>query len=181
MNRGEMIAEAIRSYLKENGLKQSQLTGAMVADIANRVLDHIEQQHAKGARLATEEDWVASLSKEPHLAGVDVRRELAAAQFWCRNNRRLCSRKFFVNWLNRAAQTCAPLASPGGVGGAAATGRKFDLYTEPVGWRQSRAAQEAAYSGVDDETWARICERGWFELGTTERSAILTAMSRSNQ
>lgn len=173
-NRGQAIASAVRDYLTSNGLKQSQLTGDILAEIANRVLDHIDKQHAKQARLATEEEWIASLEKQPHLENVNIRRELAAAQFWCQNNRRQCTRRFFVNWLNNAVGR-ASIISPGG---NEQKKEQFDVYTEPRGWKYSSHAQQSVYGGVDDETWKRICERGWFELGTLERRAIIAALTR---
>lgn len=110
--RGEHIAEAIREYLTGNKLKQSHLTGAAVADIADRVLKHLDQLAKKQKRLASENDWIAELETEPHLAAVNVRHELAAAQFWCKNNSRVCTRRFFVNWLNKAERDV--VLSPGG-------------------------------------------------------------------
>lgn len=111
-NRGEAIAGAVREYLVTNGLKQSHLTGKILAEIANRVLAHIDNVEKKKRRLASEEDWIKELEGEPHLAGVNVRKELAAAQFWAKNNDRLCTRKFFIVWLGKAVRNV--IVSPGG-------------------------------------------------------------------
>lgn len=99
MTRGEQIAEDVRQFLFTNGLKQSQLTGALLAEIADRCLKRLEQIEAKKKRLATEESWLAECEKEPANEGIDVRKALADCQFWCKNNRRVCTRQTFVNWL----------------------------------------------------------------------------------
>lgn len=46
--------------------------------------------------------WIESLKSNPAYAGLDVAVQLGRAQAWAATNRRQCSRKFFINWLNRA-------------------------------------------------------------------------------
>lgn len=99
MTRGEYIAQAVRDHLTTNGLKQSQLTGKMLAELADRMLAHLEKLEKKKKRLATEDEWLREMEEDPAMAGVDVRKALANAQFYCRNNSRICTRKFFSNWL----------------------------------------------------------------------------------
>ncbi len=53
----------------------------------------------------TDDQWIEALQADPVFAGIDVRRELGKAQFWCRENNRQCTRKFFTNWLNKADKT----------------------------------------------------------------------------
>ena len=57
----------------------------------------IEQKHKQ-----TEDEWLASLAVNPVYSGIDIKVQLGKAQVWCETNQRKCSRKFFVNWLNRA-------------------------------------------------------------------------------
>lgn len=104
--RGEHIAEEVRAYLFTNGLKQSQLTGATLAELADRCLKRLDQIAAKKKRLATEEDWIKEQEADPFLmqAGVNVRLELAAFQFWCKNNTAPATRKRFGVWLAKAAR-----------------------------------------------------------------------------
>lgn len=167
--RGECCADNVRDYLTTNGLKQSQLTGATLAEIVDRTLAHLERLDKKKKRLATEDDWIKELESEPHLAGVEIRKQLAAAQFWCKNNARQCTRKFFVNWLNRAERSA--VISPGG--GQPVINR-HDLYTEPKGWRQSESARKAL--NVSPEVWANICAEAWLDLSTDLRASILKAL-----
>ncbi len=80
----------------------------------------------------TDEEWLVHLESEPTLKGVDVRRELGKAQFWCNENSRKCSRRFFVNWVNnpRVERTIT-------VDGAGKTSRaqvSADINVEPAGW-----------------------------------------------
>ncbi len=78
----------------------------------------------------TDEEWLKHLEAEPSLVGVDIRRELGKAQFWCNENSRQCTRKFFTNWLNKAPRTIT-------VSGAGQTSRRqvsADINVEPAGW-----------------------------------------------
>lgn len=127
--RGQQIADAVRDYLFTNGLKQSQLTGTVLAEIADRVLVHIEKTSAVKKRLATEEDWIVELEREPHLEGVNVRKELAGCQFWCKNQTPpvSCTRRRFTNWLNRSERVVSP-------GGAQTKANGKTSLQGPKGW-----------------------------------------------
>lgn len=59
----------------------------------------------------TDEEWLLSLSQNPAYAGIDIARERGKAQAWCDANRRILSRQFFVNWLNRAEKPILPSAA----------------------------------------------------------------------
>ncbi|NLH83999.1 MAG: hypothetical protein GX450_01055 [Verrucomicrobia bacterium] len=54
------------------------------------------------------ESWLGELASEKPYQQLDLTGELAKARRWCLENRRQCTRRFFVNWLNR----CRP-AKPG--------------------------------------------------------------------
>lgn len=99
MTRGEHIAQAVRDYLTTNGLKQSQLTGKTLAELADRTLAHLEKLEKKKKRLATEDEWLREMKDDPAMVGVDVCKALAEAQFWAKNNSRVCTRQFFTRWL----------------------------------------------------------------------------------
>lgn len=55
-------------------------------------------------RDSIDEQWVQSLRTNAAYAGLNIDHQLAKAQAWASTNRRQCSRKFFINWLNRAEQ-----------------------------------------------------------------------------
>lgn len=80
----------------------------------------------------TDEEWVASLEQEPHLKGVNIRREIAACQFWCKNNRREATRRTITNWLNKAERVVSLKAQ----GAQHATGLKPPPPAGPEGWKQ---------------------------------------------
>jgi hypothetical protein len=171
MTRGEHIAQNIADYLTTNGLRKAALTRALVAEIADRTLVHLEQLEKKHKRLATEEDWIKEQEKDPAMQGVNVRAELAAAQFWAKNNGRQCTTRFFTNWLLNPKHRV--IASAGGN----AEKIVFDVYVEPVGWKDSEKARTSVYgTGVSRDTWTNLIREGWFQLGTDVRKAILKTL-----
>ncbi len=131
MTRGEHIAQAVRDYLTTNGLKQSKLTGALLAEIADRTLKHLENLAAKKQRLAGEDAWIREVEALPHLQGIDVRKELAKCQFWCKSNNKLCSKKRFTNWLSKDDLT--KLVTPGG----SAERKQANGFQAPPTWLQT--------------------------------------------
>jgi len=60
-------------------------------------------------------DWVEELSQEEACRGIDVPRELAKMQAWCKQNGKHPTRRRFTNWLNRADRTIqeVPVKAPG--------------------------------------------------------------------
>jgi hypothetical protein len=58
----------------------------------------------------TDAEWMESLRSDPGYTGVDIDRQRARCERWCIENKKVFSRKRFVNWLNRTEQ-------PIGVGG----------------------------------------------------------------
>ena len=74
----------------------------------------------------TDDEWIEGLQADPLFAGVDVRKELGKAQFWCRENGRQCTRKFFTNWLNKADRNLAANGTT--------TRKPVAVNAEPVGW-----------------------------------------------
>jgi hypothetical protein len=60
-----------------------------------------EEKKATTTARETDDQWLDSLSQNPAYIGLGVRTEYAKAQTWADTNGRQCSRRFFVNWLNR--------------------------------------------------------------------------------
>jgi hypothetical protein len=56
----------------------------------------------RAAKTTTDEEWIAALESDPANAGLNVRQELGRANFWARENHRICTRRFFANWLLKA-------------------------------------------------------------------------------
>lgn len=65
-----------------------------------------KKEKKKGAAAAmslqSDEDFIKDLKAARAYRGLDIDQELERAQVWCRANRRTCTQRFFVNWLNRA-------------------------------------------------------------------------------
>lgn len=53
----------------------------------------------------TDEAWLESLGASPAYEGIPVLLEFEKAQIWATTNNRQCTRRFFVNWLNK----CKPI------------------------------------------------------------------------
>jgi len=51
------------------------------------------------------ESWLAELQADAAYRQLSVALELAKARRWCEANKRQCTRRFFVNWLNRCRQS----------------------------------------------------------------------------
>ncbi len=66
----------------------------------------------RNAKTEVSESWLRELASEKPYQQLDLSGELAKARRWCLENRRHCTRRFFVNWLNR----CRP-APPGAARG----------------------------------------------------------------
>lgn len=52
--------------------------------------------------IQTNEEWLADLKSNPLFKTMDIDREREKAALWCQNNSRQMTRKFFLNWLNKA-------------------------------------------------------------------------------
>lgn len=62
----------------------------------------VQKGDLKGKENGTDDlAWLAEIRDDPAYKGIDVAREHAKATRWCRENKRMMSRKFFVNWLNK--------------------------------------------------------------------------------
>jgi len=57
----------------------------------------------------TDQEWMAELKASPENQGINIDTEYARACDWCRKNNRTPSRRFFGNWLKKAAED-KPLA-----------------------------------------------------------------------
>jgi hypothetical protein len=117
------------------------LTSMEVVELAAAIYDkqlriEAEQKPKKRSNVTgkglDDEAWIASLMQEPHLQGLDVRREISACLFWAKQNKVVASRMRIVNWLNRAERTVTAKAS----GATFATGLRPPPPVGPQGWLQ---------------------------------------------
>ena len=156
--------------------KHSTLPGVPV-DIRGIFETTVREFFGAGASvrgLASDEAWLAELEREPSLAGIDIRRELGKAQFWAKNNRRDCTRKFFLNWLN--SPRCERRVVANGVGASSfAAPKKGDVYSEPHDWRRVLRAV-GQRKGWDRDAVEAYCGQRWLDLPITVREEVVKAL-----
>ena len=150
----------------------TMLSAAMVDEVLDRAAHAwfaARQEKKKRTRkptIADEGQWIESLKSDPAMAGVEVDKEVAKCQFWCRNQTPpvVATRKRLTNWLNRADRVVgkevskAPLPFPG-----------------PVGWME--------WARINLPDWRRFQEENegiavppWHLLSKDEQFAISSQM-----
>ena len=85
-----------------------------------------------------DDEWLKGLSANQAYAHVDVPREFAKCTAWCDTNKKLLTRRRFLNWLNRIE----PPMHPAG-GGARIQRTAADVRREQV---EIEAAAAARYN-----------------------------------
>jgi hypothetical protein len=125
-----------------------------------------KKRSPKKPAIKDENEWIESLKQDPALEGVEVDKEIAKCQFWCRNQTPpvVPSRRRISNWLMRADRvvgkevTRAPLPNPG-----------------PAGWLE--------WARINLESWRRFAEEQqgipippWHLLSKEEQFAIQAQM-----
>jgi len=103
--RREQNREAQRRWREKRKLTISKVSARKAPSAQAEALG-IEQKQ----RQTTEAEWLASLACEPANAGLDVSKEADRARFWCGQNGRKFTRRFFANWLLRADRTISGAA-----------------------------------------------------------------------
>jgi hypothetical protein len=71
----------------------------------------------KATAQTQDQAWLDALCQDETYKGIDVRREYGKALNWCQTNNRQCTRKFFINWLNKVerpvqVQVKVPVQAP---------------------------------------------------------------------
>lgn len=85
--------------------------------LLTEILEHVRPKRAEPRATSvpahTDEQWLDSLQTDPAFSHVpNVKQEYAKAQIWAKTNKRQCTRKFFVNWLNRIDRQMAAPVKP---------------------------------------------------------------------
>lgn len=124
----EAIIERL-GHAKSNGIR---LQMADVKAIIEEEEAKLGKPKSKPQSQMTDEEWIQSLEQEEALKGIDIRREIAKCQFWCKQNRRNATRRTIVNWLNKAERVVGLKAS----GAQYATGLRPPPPAGPDGWEQ---------------------------------------------
>jgi len=171
---GQKATEALFALFEK--AKLSGKPGAMAREnIAPDMIDLLDEMAARyrlekkapktpAQRTAEMEDiWLAELEADPAMAGIDVRKALAEAQFWCRNNARVCTRKFFSNWLLNPKHR--PILNGGG---HSVAHRRGDPYSEPADWRERIV--ELPY---DRDRLRELASGKWLDVPLTLRQELV--------
>lgn len=124
-----------------------------------------DQKPVKRTVKPADDEWIDELQADPAFAGVDVRKELGKARFWCRENSRQCTRKFFVNWLNKADRAVVANSAPTRSGPA--------ISPEPVGWITVMRTLAPDWRRFREEKEFGSSIPSWPCLGADERTYIL--------
>ena len=126
----EQLLAACKAKASPPGRK---LTAAEVFEVAVGVGEakpKVASKSSSATLTLTDAEWVASLEAEPALSGVNIKREINACQFWCKNNKKLPTRRRILNWLAKAERVVDLKAS----GAQYATGLKVPPAPGPDGW-----------------------------------------------
>lgn len=89
-----------------------------------------------GSSPKSDEEFFAGLTDMEAYRQLNIPKELEKARLWCSTNRRTCTRRFFVNWLNRASVDSKTVQLP--------------LKSEPR--KQPITADEAAAEWLNDNS-----------------------------
>lgn len=107
----------------------------------------------RGTRASTKESqdqFLARLKADTTYEGIDINREHGKAQVWCQANRRECTPRFFVNWLNRIDRPLNQPNRPAAVNvGAPSEASETELPIEEV---------RAAWTSLADAMGAPVAE-----------------------
>jgi hypothetical protein len=171
-NYGDQFVDSVRQYMQANEIKSlGGINGTLLADLSQRFYEKFTGAQKTRRKLECEEDWIVQLEADPVSAGLDVRRELGKAKFWCRENSRVCTRRFFSNWLIKAERPV------GGYDGATSRPRKVvekPKYTvdKPVpGWPlivRTLVCVDRTSFEIDE-----FCAKDWDELPAELREKII--------
>lgn len=62
----------------------------------------------------TDDEWIAGIEAMDCYKALKIRDELGRAQKWAKTNHRQCTRRFFINWLNRSLADVRTISTPAG-------------------------------------------------------------------
>jgi hypothetical protein len=114
-----------------------------------------------GSAPLPDSEFLQALRENKAYDGIDIDRERGKAESWCLANRRMCSKRFFVNWLNKAER---PL-------GMVTASRPPTIIPEPANWREAfREHYPNSPEWQDPTPWEKKTE--------TKRREVLGALDR---
>lgn len=136
--------------------------------LAERLKKKAAAATPRKTKLASDEEFLASLEANPAYTGLDIRRELGKAQAWAFVRGQGVSQRRFVNWLNKAASE-APMAVNGQGQSSHARSVERNGIPEPAAWR-AWVRENAMNPENADKPWAS------FDL--TQQRCIVEQMAK---
>ena len=99
---GNLQRKVRESKVKESKVKVRGMGDGAVAPSRADDSAPTPKKKPKRAKTICDADWLTEQAQSTAWSGLDVMAEFERAKVWAETNRRKCSRRFFVNWLNRA-------------------------------------------------------------------------------
>jgi len=101
IDRTEYLAEKKRESRAR--LKRQQMsTNVHIESTGVNKTSTLPSASASASASASEEEWIKDLSTDKAYQGIDVPREYSKAVRWFKERKRSCTRRAFINWLNRS-------------------------------------------------------------------------------
>ena len=162
---GQHLVDYLRLYMGQHKLTSlGQINGRLLHELADRAFADFMAKSKKAKKMAGDAEWLADLQADPANAGLDVAEQLKQAEFWCNQRSKVCTRRFFVNWLIKADRKAVSSPSAGL--------KSSNPYQEPTfDWR---ASAQRIYP--DSRDWVNPHDFGliaWHEIDLTMRKKIL--------
>lgn len=110
-----VVKEQTRARVKRHREKKRNCNGDVTAGNASVTQSETASTSEKEAEKSppaapkraladADEEWISGIEAMDCYKPLRIQTELGKAKAWCGTNHRQCTRKFFVNWLNRALE-----------------------------------------------------------------------------
>lgn len=164
---GERFCQHVSEYLTTHQLKSlGQIDRKQLASIYDDFQKKETTVHRPaGKRLDQEEkEWLDGLCSNPAYEGIAVRQEIEKCRTWSQINRKQCTKRRILAWLNRVERPLAASAQPG-----RHSNRDGRLNDEPSGWR-----------AFLNSTYPDNCHRetAWVNLPDHAKKLVIQGMNK---
>lgn len=167
-NYGDQFVDSVKEYMRANELEKVNWT--LMADLAQRFQEKFTGAQKTKRKLECEEEWLRQIESDPVTEGIDVRREFGKAQFWCRERKKVCTRRFFTNWLLKAEKTVGVYDGQTSRPKPVSIKPSFTPETPVPGWPLLLRRE---IDDVPEEKIDQLCSGDWAELPLEIREKII--------
>lgn len=116
---------------------------------------------ARPAASLPDGEWIQSLESDPAYKGIAVSTEIAKCRVWCATNRKTCSRRRIVAWLNRVEKPLGYDSQHQFAGGFKPNVAVL-VEPEPKGWREEfpdYVDRQKRWADIAPDSRAYICKK----------------------